>query len=92
MPSSWGRRSICQKVSHSFRLINNLEEPKTAFETLAKSLNESLRANDEFLVFLLRQLSNLKLTSVCEEVCNSLISTKNPKANKEVLISVSDFF
>ncbi len=38
-----------------------LEEPKTAFELLATSLTDALVQNDEFLIFLLRQLVNYKL-------------------------------
>jgi hypothetical protein len=44
------------------------------------------------MIFLLKQLQNLKLNSVGETVCGSLLPLKNAKSNKDLMTSISDFY
>ena len=46
------------------------EDAKGAFETLANNLNEELLGNDDFLIFLLKQLSNYKLKDALSSLTN----------------------
>ena len=61
-----------------------------AFETLANNLSENLQKNDDFMIFLLKQCLNYKLTTIVHSLIDTLIKIKTPKNNKELLISIAD--
>lgn len=62
-------RSALLNVSNIYALYFT-EDAKGAFETLANNLNEELLSNDEFLIFLLKQLSNYKLKDALSSLTN----------------------
>lgn len=66
------------------------EEPKVAFELLASSLTDALYQNDDFLIFLLRQLVNYKLDQPLQALITTLLTLKTPTANKDLLLHLAD--
>lgn len=68
-----------------------IEEGRGAIELLAKSLNDQLASNDDYLIFLVKQCLNQKVNSeVLNALMNKLITIKNPKQNKDLLLTLVD--
>ena len=75
----------------SFDIHNSLEEGRGAIELLAQSLNDQLASNDDYLIFLVKQCLNQKVNpEVLNALMNKLITIKNPKQNKDLLLTLVD--
>jgi len=58
---------------------------------LAQNLTDELSVHDGYLVFLLRQCINNKVSSeVINGLISKLLSAKNAKSNKDLLITIAD--
>lgn len=61
-----------------------------AFELLATSLTDALYQNDDFLIFLVKQLVNYKLEQPLQALISTLLPLKTPAANKDLLLHLAD--
>ncbi|CDW76997.1 signal recognition particle 72 kda protein [Stylonychia lemnae] len=72
------------------QILISKKESKQAFEQLASNLSDELLNNDDFMIFLLKQCSNLKLQSVVTSLAEQLLKIKQASANKDLLLYLSD--
>ncbi len=77
---SWEHKFWSQRVSLKSVIYKNIEDGRGAIELLAKSLNDQLASNDDYLIFLVRQCLNQKVNpEVLNALMSKLITLKNPK-------------
>lgn len=68
-----------------------IEEGRAAIELLASSLNEQLSSHDDYLIFLVRQCLNQRVSpDTLSSLITRLLALKSPKHNKELLITLAD--